>query len=412
MLPVLPLFVLTVILSVVSKPVVIRDSQFNLPVVRKLNFTGESTIPELDRARSQSILKRPTRIVHGDAARAVFDVAATNEALQYVTSVGVGTPPTNYTLIVDTGSANTWLGAMKPYVRTNSSVDTGQQVSMTYPSGSFSGEEFTDRLSLGSFNVTVQGLGVASRSIGFENVDGVLGLGPANLTIGTLFPDTEATIPTVTDTGFAQGVLTAHEVSISFQPTTEEVNVNGVVTFGGNNPSRFNNPISFVPLTATSPSKDFIGINQTITYGTSGFPILANAAGIIDAGTTLLLLATDTLQRYLTVVGGSNEPDPETGFYTISPANFARLQSLFFTIGDTAYEFTANAQIWPRSLNTAIGGNPNTIYLITADLGTRSGSGLDFMNGMVWLERFYFIYDVGAGEVGFATTPFTHATTN
>lgn len=63
---------------------------------------------------------------------------------------------------------------------------------------------------------------------------------------GTLFPDTEATIPTVTDNGFAQGSLTEHEVSISFQPTTESTNVNGVITFGGTDSSRFNGVLSFV----------------------------------------------------------------------------------------------------------------------------------------------------------------------
>lgn len=63
-------------------------------------------------------------------------------------------------------------------------------------------------------------------------------------------------------------------------------------------------------------------------------------------------------------------------------------------------------------LNTAIGGEANTIYLITNDIGTPTGEGLDFINGMVWLERFYFVYDVAASEVGFSTTSFTTATTN
>lgn len=76
------------------------------------------------------------------------------------------------------------------------------------------------------------------------------------------------------------------------------------------------------------------------------------------------------------------------------------------------YELTANAQIWPRALNTAIGGTANNIYLIVGDLGTNSGEGLDFINGYGFLERFYSVFDTANRRVGFATTPFTTATTN
>jgi cathepsin E len=76
------------------------------------------------------------------------------------------------------------------------------------------------------------------------------------------------------------------------------------------------------------------------------------------------------------------------------------------------YEGTANAQLWPRSLNTEIGGTAGDIYLIVADLGQDSGQGLDFVNGYVFLERFYSVFDTAGHRVGFATTPFTTATTN
>jgi len=78
----------------------------------------------------------------------------------------------------------------------------------------------------------------------------------------------------------------------------------------------------------------------------------------------------------------------------------------------STFEFTPNAQIWPRSLNSAIGGTPGKIYSIVADLGSPSGQGLDFINGQSWLERFYSVYDTGNQQVGIATTPFTDAATN
>ena len=41
-----------------------------------------------------------------------------------------------------------------------------------------------------------------------------------------------------------------------------------------------------------------------------------------------------------------------------------------------------------------------------------SGKGIDFIDGMGFLERFYMVYDVGNSRAGLATTPFTYAETN
>jgi cathepsin E len=94
---------------------------------------------------------------------------------------------------VDTGSSNTWVGAGKKYVRTSTSVQTSDRVvclalyrfgsppdkflqSVTYGSGEFSGNEFTDTVSLGSgLTITKQSIGVATSSQGFQGVDGILG---------------------------------------------------------------------------------------------------------------------------------------------------------------------------------------------------------------------------------------------
>ena len=104
--------------------------------------------------------------------------------------------------------------------------------------------------------------------------------------------------------------------------------------------------------------------------------------------------------------------DIETGLLRITSTQFNRLQSLFFEAGGATFELTANAQIWPRALNTHIGGTSNGIYLIVNDMKSFSGAGLDFVNGYTFLERFYSVFDSANDRVGFATTPFTMAITN
>jgi|SRR6267154_950431 len=76
------------------------------------------------------------------------------------------------------------------------------------------------------------------------------------------------------------------------------------------------------------------------------------------------------------------------------------------------YTLTANAQIWPCSLNYEIDGSAGLIYLVVQSIGTNSGSGFDFVMGLAFLQRFYSMYDITNSLVGFATTPFTNAYTN
>ncbi len=182
------------------------------------------------------------------------------------------------------------------------------------------------------------------------------------------------------------------------------------------------------PITTTSPASKYWGIDQSIRYSTST-AILSTTAGIVDTMTSLILLATgkyrvtvnemqhktdetrtDAYDLYQSATGAVLDND--TGMLTITSTQYDNLETLFFTVGGTTFGLTANGQIWPRSLNTAIGGTSGRIYLVVTDLGSKSGSGLDFIIGYTFLERFYSVYDTANQRVGLATTPFTTATTN
>ncbi|KAI0783297.1 aspartic peptidase A1 [Abortiporus biennis] len=402
---------LTLALAVAANPVVVREPLISLPIAKRVNATGTGNLLGHDQARARGLRQLAEAKISGSfKSDAVVSVPATNGLVDYVVNVQVGTPATTFSLLVDTGSSNTWVGAGKAFRSTSSSVQTRDRVSVTYGSGDFSGTEFTDTVSLGSgLSIKSQSIGVASRSDGFDGVDGILGIGPVDLTLGTLSPDTSTTIPTVTDNLFSQGLITSNLVAVSFEPTTSESSTNGELTFGGTDSSKFTGSISFTPITRTSPASEFWGIAQTITYGTST-AIQSNSAGIVDTGTTLVLIASDAFTRYQRATGGVN--DAATGLLRLTTAQFANLQSLFFNINGVSFELTANAQIWPRALNADIGGNANSVYLIVNSIGTPTGEGLDFINGMTFLERFYSVFDTANKRVGLAQTSFTHATTN
>jgi hypothetical protein len=58
-----------------------------------------------------------------------------------------------------------------------------------------------------------------------RGVDGIIGVGPVDLTTGTLSPDVNATIPTVTDNALAQQLISQEVLGVSFAPASSNVSI-------------------------------------------------------------------------------------------------------------------------------------------------------------------------------------------
>jgi saccharopepsin len=209
------------------------------------------------------------------------------------------------TLLVDTGSSNTWIGASKPYVKSSMSQDTGgtfvsvRGFYLLYNCNYFqgvsyagntqvSGEEYLDTITLNSdLVIKQQSIGVANSNAGLGDLDGILGLGPVDLTKGTVSNANE--VPTVTDNLYAQGEISSEVLGVFFSPASAD-DTTGELTFGGYDASKFTGNINYVPVTSTSPASEYWGVDQSISYG--AVSILSETAGIVDTGTTLILIAT------------------------------------------------------------------------------------------------------------------------
>ncbi|KAG2368815.1 hypothetical protein BDR07DRAFT_1477728 [Suillus spraguei] len=406
MFPAAPLLTfLLLTLSITGSPVEVRNSPITVPIVRRLNFSNSTVnLLQHDQARAAA-LKDRSRLHH-----AGYTPVTNYDDVMYVAAVGVGSPPTIYNLIVDTGSSNTWVGASTDYVPTKTSINTGQPVEVTYGSGYFDGTEYLDTVTLGSgLTITKQSIGVASDSEGFSSgIDGILGIGPVDLTEGTLTNLPETTIPTVTDHLYKQGTIPHDVVSVFFEPSSSKTETKGELTFGGTDATKYTGDIAYTFITTTNPASTYWGINESIKYGSK--TILSSTAGIVDTGTTLLLIATDALAEYQSATGATL--DEATDLLVISSARYKTLKNLDFYIGEETYTLTPNAQTWPRSLNSQIGGTSGLMYLVINDIGTPSGQGLDFINGYTFLQRFYSVFDTANSRVGFAKTSFTDAITN
>ncbi|KIY42838.1 acid protease [Fistulina hepatica ATCC 64428] len=399
--------------AVAAKPVLIERSPVNVGLTKHVNVTSGLTMVEAGRARAAAFRAHISNLTSSSNASddSGDDETVTNAGVIYTASIGVGADDTSYDLLLDTGSSNTWVGADKAYTVTSTSTYTGYHVEALYGSGYFFGKEYIDEVTItDDLVIPEQSIGVATISIGFSGYDGILGIGPVDLTEGTLVGASTTEIPTVANNLYTDGTISEDVIGIFFQPDSSDGDTTGVLTWGGVDSSYYSGDITYTDITTTAEASYYWGIDQSVTYGSSGTTIMSSTAGIVDTGTTLIYLPSDAYEAYVSATGASE--DILTGMLKISATDYDSLESLYFTIGGTEFELTPDAQVWPRTLNTDIGGTSSDIYLIIADMGSDSGDGLDFINGYTFLERFYSVFDTTNSRVGFATTAYTDATTN
>ncbi|KAK0441680.1 acid protease [Armillaria borealis] len=335
-------------------------------------------------------------------------IDVTDAAVTYTCMVKMGQPGQSFKLLIDTGSSNTWVGADKEYKPSPSCKNTRKSVNVSYGSGSFTGMEMMDRCELSpGLVIDQQSIGVASSAQGFQGVDGILGIGPVDLTQGTV--SGMGNIPTVTDNLKSEGKIPKESIAISYQPTTGADMANGEMMFGSEDSSKYTGDIAYMPITSTSPANKYWGIDQSMTYG-KNMTIMSKCAGIVDTGTTLLLMSSGACKKYMEATGA--KMDEATGLLCVTKEQFGKMENLCFKMGSTTFEMTPNAQIWPRSLNAMMGGKADGIYLVVADMGDMGGSGLEFIDGFAFLQRFYSVYDTTNCRVGMANTPHTQDNTN
>jgi hypothetical protein len=107
-------------------------------------------------------------------------------------------------------------------------------------------------------------------------------------------------VPTVPDNLRTQGTIGVESLGLFYPPYAEKTA--GSISFGGPDESKYTGSLSYVSITKSSPSRDYWGIDQTVTY--AGMTICKDVAGIVDTGTTMILLATGAYCLLFTLVLG------------------------------------------------------------------------------------------------------------
>ncbi|TGO07532.1 hypothetical protein BTUL_0268g00020 [Botrytis tulipae] len=360
-----------------------------LPLTKNHNVTSIKNIVDKGQARLNKVNGIATS---AKRATAVSSGAVTNDDMSYIAPVVIG--GATYSLIVDTGSSNTWCGAQSSCEESSTGVASGGSVSVAYGSGSFSGTEYTDVVSFGGLTVKSQSIGAADSASGFDTVDGILGVGPADLTQGTV--SGLNTVPTFMDNLKSQGSIASEVLGVYFKPESgsDDDDTNGELTLGGVDTTKYTGALTYFPKATSGAVSSYWGINIAgFTYGTTSLE--TSGSGIVDTGTTLIYIPTAAYNKFLTASGGRTDSSSGLAVFTAKPtANFS------VKFGTTTYTLTPAQYLVPTAQYSSFGLTSGKYYAWINDGGS---SGINTIIGQKFLEQYYSVFDTTNSRIGFAT---------
>jgi hypothetical protein len=291
-------------------------------------------------------------------------------------------------------ASNTWCGAQSACEKTSTGRSTGGSISVSYGSGSFSGTEYTDKVSFGGLTVSSQSIGAASSASGFSGVDGIIGFGPVDLTQGTV--SNANTVPTFMDNLYSQGSISSEVLGVYFKPESgsDSDDANGELTLGGADSSKYTGALTYFPTLKSGSAAAYWGISiASFTYGST--TLASSATGIVDTGTTLIYIPTAAYNKFLSAAGGRTDSSSGLASFTTKPtANFN------IKFGSTTYSLTPAQYLIPTAQYSNFGVSSGKYYAWVTDGGS---SGVNTIIGQKFLENYYSVYDTTNGRIGFAT---------
>ena len=294
-------------------------------------------------------------------------------------------------------ASNTWCGAQTSCEKTSTGKSTGGTVSVSYGSGSFSGNEYTDKVSFGGLTVTSQSIGAATSATGFDGVDGVdgiIGFGPVDLTEGTV--SNANTVPTFMDNLYSQGSISSEVLGVFFQPESgsDTDDTNGELTLGGTDSSKYTGTLTYFPKLTSGTPAAYWGISiASFTYGST--TLASSGSGIVDTGTTLIYIPTSAYNKFLSAAGGKTDSSSGLAVFTKKPtSNFG------IKFGSTTYTLTPAQYLVPTAQYSYYGLTSGKYYAWINDGGS---SGVNTIIGQKFLENYYSVFDTTNSRIGFAT---------
>ncbi|EDW80652.1 uncharacterized protein Dwil_GK11644 [Drosophila willistoni] len=318
--------------------------------------------------------------------------------IEYYGNIALGTPPQQFRVIFDTGSANTWIPssncprtnvACQRHRRYNASSSTshvldGRNFSLSYGSGTVTGYLSKDTLHIAGVEVANISFGQAllqHQSV-FSSVtfDGIVGLGMSRIA----WPGTTPFVQRLCELKLVDQCL--FSVYMRRNPLNSTRKYGGEIVFGGIDEYQFDGSLHYAPITPSGYwklriTKVLVGQNEKVDGPVNG---------ILDTGTSLILVPEYSFDRLHLALGAK----VHGGHYILS-CQLETLPNIRLIIEGAEFVIT------PRD------------YIIEVDDKTVSNSSFCVsvfvpivMNfwvlGDIFLSRYYTVYDLDKKRIGLA----------
>uniref|UniRef100_A0A8C5PKW5 Peptidase A1 domain-containing protein n=1 Tax=Leptobrachium leishanense TaxID=445787 RepID=A0A8C5PKW5_9ANUR len=316
-------------------------------VVPLIKTTSPRNVPR-DHGRLDALLQTQTSYLPGkyspglDQTEAVSTERLTNYMdNEYFGIIDIGTPPQQFRVVFDTGSADLWVPSVSctseacvNHQRFNPQLSstyksTNQRVSISYGTGSMDGALGYDTVTVSGLDDLKQGLILSEAEsifLSYSHFDGILGLGYPALSVSGVAP--------IFDNLWNERRIPLDLFSVYLSSGTDSV-----VIFGGIDSSLYTGSLQWVPVTVQKYWQitiDSITINGQVVACHDG------CEAIVDTGTSVIAGHQEPISRIQGIIAA--KPD-QYGLFTVSCDSISSLPDIVVIINGIQYPLPAAAYI-------------------------------------------------------------------
>ncbi|KAM4711942.1 nothepsin [Anableps anableps] len=318
---------------------------------------------------------------------------------QYFGEISLGSPPQNFSVIFDTGSADLWVPSsycvsqacalhrrFKAF-ESKSFHHDGRIFGIHYGSGHLLGVMGRDTVKIGELTTLNQEFGESVYEPGATFVtakfDGVLGLAYQSLA--------EILGNPVFDNMLAQKIVDQPVFSFYLSRRTRTSTPEGELLLGGIDEALYTGPINWLPVA----SKGYwqIKMESVAVQGVSFF-CPRGCQAIIDTGTSLIGGPTNEILSLQQLIGAT---PTNIGEFLIDCARLSSLPHVTFVLGGKEYTLTSVQYVRKEAF-----GNRDLCFSGFQAIDIDSPEGPLWILGDVFLTEYYSIFDRGHDRVGLA----------
>ncbi|XP_065792567.1 pregnancy-associated glycoprotein 2-like [Muntiacus reevesi] len=308
--------------------------------------------------------------------------------IAYVGTIAIGTPPQEFQVIFDTGSADLWVPSItcqSPACKTHNTFnpqnsssfrEAGQPVTIVYGSGLIQGFLGSDTVQIGNFVSLNQSFGLSVKEFGFDGMpfDGVLGLAFPSISIKGARP--------IFDNLWSQGAFSEPVFAFYLSKSKPE---GSVVMFGGVDQNYYKGELNWVPVSQTRHWQ--ISMNRTTMNG----EVVACSRGcqaFVDTGSASIYVSTEMVTNIHKVMNAKLK-DSE---YVVSCDAVNTLPPVIFNINGIDYPLPPQAYII-KEKSSCLSAFHGGLEALSPDT---------WLLGDVFLRQYFSVFDRENERIGLA----------